>query len=71
MAEIRDTQIPYGKHAGRTLDDIASSARGLIYLDKQRDRDWVRDNHPALADAIAAYLAEPAVARELEQALGR
>ena len=71
MAELRDTVIPYGKHKGRTLDDVASTGGGLLYLDKQRDRDWVRETHPGLAEALNTYLAEPAVARELERALGR
>lgn len=66
----RTAVIPYGKRKGRTLDAVASTNGGLIYLDKQRARDWVKDNHPALADAIAAYLAEPSVARELDRALG-
>ena len=70
MAETRDTQIPFGKHKGRTFDDLASTPGGLIYLDKQRNRDWVKDNHPALLASLNAYLDEPAVARELDRALG-
>jgi hypothetical protein len=70
LPPIRDTIIPFGKHKGRTLDAVASTPGGLIYLDKQRARDWVKDNHPALAEGISAYLAEPSVARELDRALG-
>ncbi len=65
----RSAVIPYGKHKGRTLDAVASTGGGLIYLDKQREREWVREHHPELTGAIAAYLAEPAVARELDRAL--
>jgi hypothetical protein len=70
MAEVRDTVIPFGKHKGRTFDDVASTTAGLLYLDKQRARDWVRDNHPDLAQALEAYLSEPGVSRELDRALG-
>lgn len=70
MAETRDAVIPFGKHKGRTFDDVASSAGGLLYLDKRRGRDWVRDNHPDLARALDAYLSEPGVARGLDRALG-
>lgn len=70
MAETRDTVIPFGKHKGRTFDDLASTNGGLIYLDKQRGREWVRETHPDLAHALDAYLSEPAVSRELDRALG-
>ena len=70
MAETRDTVIPFGKHKGRTFDDVASTTGGLLYLDKQRGRDWVRDTHPDLAQALDDYLAEPGVARDLDRALG-
>ncbi len=70
MAEARDTVIPFGKHKGRTFDEVASSTSGLLYLDKQRGRDWVRENHPELAWALDAYLSEPGVARDLDRALG-
>ena len=70
MAEVRDTIIPFGKHKGRTLNDVASSTGGLLYLDKQRGRDWVRENHPDLIVALEAYLSEPGVSRELDRALG-
>lgn len=65
----RDAVIPYGKHKGKTLDAVASTNGGLIYLDKQREREWLRETHPELAETINAYLEEPAVARELDQAL--
>jgi hypothetical protein len=70
MAAARDTVIPFGKHKGRTLDDVASSTSGLLYLDKQRGRDWVRETHPDMAAALDAYLSEPGVSRELDRALG-
>ena len=70
MAEIRDTVIPFGKHKGRTFNDLASSNAGLLYLDKQRGRDWVRETHPDLAQALDAYLSEPGVSREIDRALG-
>jgi len=40
------------------------AARNLL-----RARDWVKENHPSLADAITAYLAEASVSRELDRAL--
>lgn len=70
MSETRETVIPFGKHKGRTLDDVASSTAGLLYLDKQRGRDWVRENHPDLMQALDTYLSEPGVSRELDRALG-
>lgn len=70
MSEARNTVVPFGKHKGRTLNDVASSTAGLLYLDKQRAREWVRDTHPEFSQALEAYLSEPGVSREIDRAVG-
>ena len=58
--------MPFGQHKGRTLDDIASDDEGLSYLGwlrgvrEEEEQDWPVDL------ALATYLDDPAIAKELE-----
>jgi uncharacterized protein (DUF3820 family) len=56
--------MPFGKYAGRTLDQIAETDEGLSYLDWLRDQGWLRQG---AKDALDAYLDDPAIAKELEE----
>jgi len=58
-----DTQIPFGKYRGRTIDQVAKSDAGLRYLDWLRgvaEKTWLKD-------ALDGYLNDPAMARELDR----
>lgn len=57
--------MPFGKHKGRSLDQIAQTDDGLRYL------DWARgafDPGDELL-AIERYLSDPVMEREVEAAL--
>jgi len=57
--------LPYGKHSGDTIDKVAETHEGLLYL------DWLRGQtlRAKLLKAINRYLSEPVLARELSAAL--
>ena len=59
-------KIPFGKFKGKTLDQIGSTPEGLRYLDWALGQDWL---HNYERDAIATFLSDPAVKRELDDAL--
>ena len=52
MTEPGDFVMPVGKYKGKTLDEIAESDEGLLYL------DWIRGEFDpgATFKAISAYL---------------
>jgi uncharacterized protein (DUF3820 family) len=56
--------MPFGKHKGRTLEQIASDDEGLQYL------DWLfgerGDGGFQLDRALVAYLEDPSIQKELE-----
>ena len=64
--EARKFVLPFGKHKGKTLDAVASTDSGLRYLDWLYGQEWIRRE---MADALAAFLSEPSIAKELEEAL--
>lgn len=58
--------LPFGKHKGRTLDQVAETDKGLLYL------DWLNGLENTSGDlklALETYLADPAIARELHRLL--
>ena len=64
--------MPFGKHRGKTLDAIASTDDGLQYLDWLRGERESKGQPPfvkasALNEALAAYLDDPAIRRELDK----
>ena len=54
--------MPFGKYKSSTLDSIASTDEGLLYLDYMRGE---LSDGPALR-AISVYLDDPSIKRELE-----
>ena len=61
--------MPFGKHKGRTLDTIASTDDGLKYLDWLRgERSWGRRD---IDSALAAYLDDAAIKREVARVCGK
>jgi len=63
FAEAAAFIMPYGQHKGKTLDAIATDDAGLRYL------DWLvgarQGSTTRLDVALAVYLRDPAIAREL------
>jgi hypothetical protein len=66
FAEAKGARVPFGKHAGRTIDDVAGSDDGLLYLDWLRDQDFSSPRCVRFGEALEAYLSDPTIARELE-----
>ncbi len=60
--EARETVIPFGMHEGKTLDEIAQTDDGLLYL------DWLAggDVYGHLKESILVYLSDPGIKRDLE-----
>jgi len=58
--------MPFGKHSGRTLDEIAGDDKGLQYLDWMRGERQSNPRRQDIDNALAAYLDDPAIQAELE-----
>jgi len=69
FAEARNFIMPNGKHAGQTLDKIAETDPGLLYLDWLRGQR--RRSGEPLDDALAAYLDDPTIAKDIKPAIKR
>lgn len=63
----RDYQLTKGIHAGKTIDQIASTDRGLLYLDR-----LLGGTSPTtdLFAILTEYLTDPVIAREIDSLLG-
>jgi len=55
-------KLTFGKYKGQTIDNVAETDEGLLYL------DWLHDQtQPSeLKQALTTYLTDPAIARDLE-----
>ena len=59
-----DTVMPWGKHKSKTIDAVAESDDGLLYL------DWARGQWTGpIRDAIDEYLSTDAMVTELAEAM--
>ena len=61
-------EMPFGKHKGKTLDQIAETDQGLLYL------DWLWDEIDPLTSvgiAIQKYQTLPVIQKELDEAVER
>lgn len=65
FAESRLVKAPFGKYRGQSIDDIAADDEGLLYL------DWLigQTVYGRFGEALKVYLAEPAIAKEVESAI--
>lgn len=59
-------EMPFGKHKGRTLDDIAQDGDGLRYLDWMRNAREDEGKNMDVDKALRAYLNDPSIQKELE-----
>jgi hypothetical protein len=55
--------MPFGKHKGKTLDQIAETDDGLLYLDWLSDQKLDR----YLRTSVDVYLADDAIQRDLRE----
>jgi exodeoxyribonuclease X len=59
--------IRFGKHKGKTIDQIAKTDAGLRYLDWMVGLPDLREDTKA---ALEEYLKRPSVSREIDRILG-
>jgi hypothetical protein len=71
-------EMPFGHYAGKNLDDIAKTDRGLAYLGWLRDErtKQAKNRTPSANERetnamLAAYLDEPVIAKELAALAGK
>ena len=61
-------RIPFGQYFGKAIDTVAESDAGLLHLDWMRGElvagrlVALQDEQPALINALATYLEDPAIA---------
>jgi hypothetical protein len=60
-------EMPFGKHKGRTLDDIAKDDDGLRYLDWMRGAREEDGKNDTVDKALRTYLDDPSIQKELEE----
>lgn len=58
--------LPYPKYKGKTIDEVAQSNEGLLYLDWLAAQPWLFAD---IKKALDAYLGDEAVARDLSTIL--
>lgn len=60
-----DHILSFGRHAGQPLDKVP-----LPYLDWLLGQDWFSTKYPTDHRAVATYMSDPVIQRELDQQLG-
>lgn len=68
FAEAANTTIPFGKHQGDRIDDVAKTDEGLRYLDWMRTCD-IRSRR--FSQALTTYMEDESIQRELEEAMSK
>lgn len=63
MSSPGDQVLHFGKHAGRTLDQVAGTDDGLAYLDWLVGQKWLRD---PFKSTLEEYLSDESIQREIE-----
>jgi hypothetical protein len=65
FAAARDYVFPFGQYRGKTLDEIATTDKGLLYL------DWVYGQMAdgTAMDNVRVYLADPTISRDIQRLL--
>lgn len=62
FSEAKLSVMPFGQYRGKTLDQIGSTDKGLLYL------DWLRGQgvkSEPLATALSTYLDDATIAKDL------
>ena len=58
-------KMPFGKYKGRTLDNIAQTDDGLLYLDWLSGQEIFENK--ALEEALKDYLSNEAIQKDLNE----
>jgi hypothetical protein len=66
FAKVAQMVLGFGPYEGKTLDEIASTDRGLRYLDNLRGKT---SNSGAVARALETYLSDPVIAKDLNDTI--
>ena len=59
-------RMPWGKYKGQPIDGVASTDEGLEYLDWLRGVREEEGKSETIDRALATYLDDPAIARDLK-----
>ncbi len=65
--DVKDVPLPFGKHKGQTLDEIAETDDGLKYLDWLVGQHWLRGD---LRNCVEAYLADETIKADVKRLMG-
>ncbi len=68
FTEAKNFRLPFTKHKGRTLDEVASTPQGLLFLDWLVGQSFVGSH---TAEHLRVYLADPAIAAEVAKLVNR
>ena len=68
FAEAANATIPFGKHLGSRIDDVAKTDDGLRYLDWMRTCN-IRSRRFSLA--LTTYMEDESIQRELAEAMAK
>ncbi len=72
FAQAKVHRFITGKYAGQTLDQVATSNDGLLFLDwlrAKRQSDAAHTPKRGLDAALIAYLDDPTISQELARAI--
>jgi hypothetical protein len=64
FAEAAAYRVNFGQYAGKTIDEIATRDRGLLWLEWARGEIAAADR-PNFAAAVKAYLEDATIAKDL------
>lgn len=68
FSDAKAVVVPFGKFAGKTIDQIGEADAGLLWL------DWLRGQQvksPLLRQALDVYLTDKTIAAEVERLVRR
>lgn len=63
--EAQNFIVPFGKYRGKSIDVVASTDDGLLYLDWLRGSRIESNKSDVFDTALATYLEDATIAREL------
>jgi uncharacterized protein (DUF3820 family) len=69
--EAAAIKMPFGKYAGKTMDETAETDEGLLYLDWLRGERERSPRPDRIQEALSVYLNDPTIASELNNAIGK
>lgn len=64
FSDAKNVVVPFGKFCGQTIDKIAETDEGLLWL------DWLHGQEirsPRLREAVTIYMADKTIAAEVQR----